>query len=274
MTRAEASTGAYGKIFGGNAPDTYQRHFVPVIGRPLAIDLVETAGIRAGQRVLDVACGTGVVTRLVAERVGPAGQVAGADINAAMLEAARSFSAGDEPPIAWYETAAEAMPLPDASFDVVLCQLGLQFMQDKEAALREMRRVLVPGGQVFISVPRPMPFFGVMTDAVARHIDPATASFVRLVFSLGDTTELERLLAGAGFEGVTVRLTTKEMHLPPAADFLWQYVQSTPLASAIMGADESRRLALEREVVDGWKPWTVDGGMTYQQEMLVASGRR
>lgn len=274
MTHAATSNSAYGKTYGGSAPEVYQRHFVPVIGQPLATDLVRSAGIREGQRVLDVACGTGVVTRLAAERVGPTGRVAGADINAGMLEVARALSAGSQPPIDWYETAAEAMPLPDASFDVVLCQLGLQFMRDKDAALREMRRVLVPGGQVFISVPALMPIFKVMHDAIARHIDPGTAAFVHLVFSLGDRSELERLLEQSGFEDVTVEPVTKEMHLPAAAEFLWQYIQSTPLAPSIMGADESRRTALERDIVDGWQPWAAGGGMTYQQEMLLASGSR
>lgn len=274
MTRTETVKSPYGKVYGGSAPEIYQRHFVPAIGQPLAIDLVESAGVRAGQRVLDVACGTGVVSRLSAERVGQTGRVAGADVNAAMLDVARSVSAGTEPPIEWYETAAEAMPLPDASFDVVLCQLGLQFMHDKEAALREMRRVLAPGGRVFISVPKLMPFFGVMHAAIARHLDPDTAAFVQLVFSLGDAAELERLLDGAGFHDVGVDARIKTFHLPAAADFLWQYIQATPLAPAIMSADEDRRAALERDVVEGWQPWTGEGGMTYQQEMLVASGRR
>lgn len=273
MTRA-ASNNAYGKTYGGSAPEAYQRHFVPAIGQPLAADLVQAAGIREGQRVLDVACGTGVVTRLAAERVGPGGRVAGTDINPAMLDVARAVSSASEPPIAWYETAAEAMPLPDASFDIVLCQLGLQFMRDKEAAVREMRRVLVPGGHVFITVPKLMPIFDVMHDAIARHIDPGTAAFVHLVFSLGDPAALERLLEHSGFDGVTVHAATKELHLPPAADFLWQYIQSTPLAPSIMGADENRRMALERDVVDGWQPWADGGGMTYHQDMLVASGSR
>ena len=274
MTQTGTSSSVYGKTYGGSAPETYEQCFVPAIGRPLAIDLVETAGIRAGQRVLDVACGTGVVTRLAAERVGPTGHVAGADINAAMLEVARSVSAGGQPSIAWYETAAEAMPLPDASFDVVLCQMGLQFMRDKAAALHEMKRVLAPGGQVFISVPKLMPIFVVMHDAIARHIDPETAAFVHLVFSLGDQAALERLLEGARFDDVTVRTDTKELHLPAAADFLWQYIQCTPLAPSIMAVDEDRRQALERDVVEGWATWADGGGMSYHHDILIASGGR
>lgn len=85
MTATNAPQGFYGTAYGGSAPENYERYFVPAIGRPLAEQLVAAAALRAGERVLDVACGTGVVARLAAGRVGPAGSVAGADVNAGML---------------------------------------------------------------------------------------------------------------------------------------------------------------------------------------------
>ena len=95
----------YGKAYGGSAPENYQRYFVPVIGGPLAEDLVVEAALRPGERVLDVACGTGVVARLAAARVGPGGTVAALDLNPAMLSVARSVpSAGAA--IRWYKTSA------------------------------------------------------------------------------------------------------------------------------------------------------------------------
>src|SRR3546814_10148611 len=114
------------------------------------------AALREGERVLDVACGTGVVTRLASEQVGATGAVAGLDVNPGMLAVARAATP-EGMSIEWHEANAEAMPLPDASFDVVLCQLGLQFMPDRQAALREMRRVLVDGGRLAFNVPGPMP---------------------------------------------------------------------------------------------------------------------
>jgi len=127
---------------GANPAENYQRFFVPQIGAPVAADLLAAARLLPGERVLDVACGTGVVARLAAERVGPSGTVAGLDIHPAMLAVARSESTSGA---RWYEASAESMPLADATFDVVLCQMGLQFVTDKRAALREMHRVLVPG---------------------------------------------------------------------------------------------------------------------------------
>jgi ubiquinone/menaquinone biosynthesis C-methylase UbiE len=223
--------------------------------------------------VLDVACGTGIVARLAAERVGSSGSVAGLDVNAGMVAIARSVAAGGQVPIRWYETTAESIPLPDATFDVVFCQLGLMFVADKQAAVREMRRVAVPGGRVLISVPTPTPFFDVLDAAFERHL-PAGDGFVRAVFSLNDTGEVERLLRGAGFEDFSVRREALVLQLPSAREFLWQYVQSTPLAGLVAQAESDVLAALERDVVSGWQRWARDGGLASQQGMIVATARK
>jgi ubiquinone/menaquinone biosynthesis C-methylase UbiE len=113
----------FGKAYGGNPPANYERFFVPAIGAPLATDLIHLAALRPGERVLNFACGTGVVARLASQEVGDTGTVAGLDVNPGMLAVARSTTPLGMP-IEWHEASAEAMPLPDASFDVVLCQMG------------------------------------------------------------------------------------------------------------------------------------------------------
>jgi ubiquinone/menaquinone biosynthesis C-methylase UbiE len=261
------------QAFGGSAPENYERYFVPVIAGPFAHDLIADAALRPGERVLDVACGTGVVSRLAAERVGAGGSVAGLDLNATMLDVARTVPAPAAPPIRWYESTAESMPLPDGAFDVVLCQLGLQFIDDKAATLREIHRVLAKGGRVLVSVPPPTDFFGVLDAAFARRI-PNAAAFVRAVFSLNDPAEVERLFRGAGFQDVGVRQYTKTIRLPAPRDFLWQYVQYTPLAALLADADHGLLESLERDVVEGWQPWTTAEGMRYEQGMIVATARR
>ncbi|NIX00730.1 MAG: methyltransferase domain-containing protein, partial [Phycisphaerae bacterium] len=136
----------FGRAYGGNAPENYERYFVPAIGAPVADDLIEVAALRPDERVLDVACGTGVVTGMASELVGDGGVVAGLDVNPGMLAVARATTPSDAT-IEWHEASAEAMPFPDGSFDAVLCQMGIQFIPDKDAALSEMRRVLAPGGR-------------------------------------------------------------------------------------------------------------------------------
>jgi ubiquinone/menaquinone biosynthesis C-methylase UbiE len=259
------------KSFSGTAAENYQRYFVPAVAAPVAEDLLETASLRPGERVLDVACGTGVVTRLAAKHVGPAGRVAGLDVNPGMLAVARSESpAGDS--IDWYEASAESMPLRDEAFDVVLCQMGLQFVPDKPAALREMQRVLTSEGRIYVTLPGPRPpIFKIMAEALARHLGPKAASFVDLVFSMHDAARLTELLRSAGFREVGVQAKPKELRLPPPKDFLWQYIHSTPLAAALAQADSQKLDALERDVCNGWQAFVTNGALAGQ--VSVTTGR-
>jgi ubiquinone/menaquinone biosynthesis C-methylase UbiE len=136
----------------GSAPEAYQRYGVPALGTAKAHDLVALEALQAGERVLDIACGTGVVTRHAAHAVGTTGQVTGLDINEGMLQVARTVAPPAGAPITWRQASVMALPFPEASFDVVLCQWGLEFFPDRAQGVREMARVLVPGGRVGLRV--------------------------------------------------------------------------------------------------------------------------
>ena len=261
----------YGETFRGNPAENYHRYFVTAIGAPAAEDLMEVARLQPGERVLDVGCGTGVVTRLAAKRVGVAGNVAGLDVTPGMLAVAHSQT----PPgisIDWYEATAESMPLPDKAFDVVLCQMALQFIPNKLAALREMRRVLDRGGRALVTLPGPKPpLFAIMTDALARHLSPEAASFGDLVFSMHDIDEISQLMLSAGFQRVDVKAKPKTLRLPAPSDFLWQYINSTPMAEAAAQAGEGKRDALERDVCARWQEFVLDGFLSLQVGMTTAT---
>ena len=262
----------FGKTYGGTAPENYERYFVPQIAAPLADNLLEIAALRPGERVLDVACGTGIVARQARQRVGDSASVAGLDVNPGMLAAARS-AVSPEFAIDWYESGAEAMPLADGAFDVALCQLGLQFITNKLGALREIRRVLAPGGRLVLNVPGPTPpLFAVMADALAKHVDPRAASFVHVVFSLHDEHELRELMSAAGFQEVNVQIKPARLALPPTG-FLWQYVYSTPLASRVGEASDESRAALEHELVHEWQAFEVDGSLMCDVNVTTVVGR-
>lgn len=264
----------FGKDYGGTAPENYERFFVPAIGKPLAVDLIRFAALCPGERVLDVACGTGIVARLAAEQVGDKGSVAGLDVNPGMVAVARSI-ASPSTSIEWHEASAESMPLPDEAFDVVLCQLSLQFMPDKLAALQEMRRVLVDGGRMFLNLPeRSGQVFAILAEEMERHIGPEAAGFVRQVFSLNEASELRQLATEAGFDDVSVDVNDKKLHLPPPAEFLWQYVHSTPLAGLLAEVGDDECAALERDVVARWQEFEEDGGMSYRQLIIVMAARK
>ena len=262
------------KKYGLKPPENYERFFVPAIGEPLAKDLIRFAALRPGERILDVACGTGIVARLASEQVDSNGSVAGVDINPGMMEVARSSTPADMS-IEWHEASAEDMPLPDEAFDVVLCQLSFQFMTDKLGALQEMHRVLAPGGRLILNLPGPMEkTFAVLAEAMERHISAEAAGFVNHVFSLHDTTVIRQILSKAGFRDVAIEANSKTLVLPPAKDFLWQYVYSTPLAGAVTNIDGEVLAALERDVVEEWQDFEENGNLIYQQRIVIASARK
>ena len=258
--------------YAAQAAENYERDFVPAIGEPFARRVLDTAGLRPGERVLDIACGTGVVARLALEAVGPQGHVAGVDANPGMLQVARETGGGA---IDWHQAPAEQLPVPDSSIDVALCSLGLMFFGDKPQAIREIRRVLTPGGRAILGTPGPTPaLFNAIDQALITHVGPGASMFVHTVFSVHEPAEVLDLLRGADLEDVEVDKDTISFRLPPAADFFWRYVNSTPLLAILAELDEPARAALEREVVERCQPFVVDGGLTMDVGVLVASARR
>jgi len=263
----------YGENYSGSAPENYERFFVPTIGGPVAEDLLRVAALQPGERILDLACGTGVVARLAAAEIGAEGTVAGLDVNAEMLRVARSVTPADLS-IEWYETSAEAIPLPDDSFDVVLCQMGLQFIPDRLSAMREMRRILAPGGRVVLSVPGPTPkLFEIMADGLGKHVHPGCASFPEMVFSLHDGDQLRDMFRSAGFSEIDIRAETRSLPLPAREDFLWQYVHCTPLTEPVSAATDEQRAAAEREICERWSELIVDGSLTVRVGMTTVIAR-
>ena len=260
------------QTFSPRVPENYERYFVPAIGKPLAEDLIHLAALQPGERVLDIACGTGIVARLALQKVGSTGAVAGLDVNPGMLATARSINLPGKQ-IEWFEASAEEIPLSDEMFDVALCQLGLQFMEDKVAALREVQRVLVPEGRLYLNVPGPAgTVFSLFGKAMEHHVSTEAAGFVYQVFSLHDTTELHQLLTRAGFRNVSVEEKYKTLYLPE--DFLWQYVYGTPLAALFSGVGDTTKKALEDEVVEKWQHFTKNGKIIYEQRIVEISASK
>ena len=258
--------------YGGNAEENYERYFVPTIGDAWATALLDVAGLRSGERVLDVACGTGVVTRRASELVGAEGAVAGLDVNPAMLAVARSVAPTS---IEWHEASAESISCPDASFDVVTCSLGLQFVPDRSAAVREMRRVLRDGGRVAIgTVGAIPPVFEILEQALARHVAPEVAAFMRQVFSLHDHRELHDLANSAGLRSVSVESRPLRIILPPPSEFLWQYVTSTPLAGPVGQIDDDARAGLEGDVTAAWRAFLEGDALRLDIDAVLTTARK
>lgn len=260
--------------YSGSSAELYQSFFVPSIAEPVSGELLQTTDLQPGERVVDVACGTGIITRAAAERVGPTGTVTGIDIAPDMLAVAAGTPAAGAP-IEWHQADAASLPLPDASCDVALCQMGLMFMENRAAAVSELHRVLAPGGRVVINTPgRIVALFEAVEQAIVEHIDPQLGAFVSAVFSMHDPDVLVALLRDAGFHDVAGREYTATFDLPGPAEFLWNYINLTPMGPLVAEAPEDAKTTLERQVVDAWQPHVVDGRIPLEQTMALAHGRR
>lgn len=203
----------------------YQQYFGPAIFQPLAALVVDIAEPAGGDQVLDVACGTGILTRTAAGHAGPGSRVVGVDVNPAMIDVARSVPVPDGCDITWMEGDGTALDLPDDTFDLVLCQQGLQFFSDRDAGVREMWRVLRPGGRAVVAVWQGVdahPLYAALSAAEMDHLEPLGVGRDELVapFSLGDASELHRLFTGAGFPQVELTETRVEARFDDADHFV------------------------------------------------------
>jgi SAM-dependent methyltransferase len=251
----------------GSSADAYDELLVPAIFEPWAQSLVDLADPRPGDHVLDVACGTGAVARAAAPRVRPDGTVTGVDVNAGMLATAR----GTDGTVDWREADATALPFPDGTFDVVLCQQGLQFMAHREAAARELRRVLARPGRVALSAWRAIdhsPGYAAFADALDRHA--GAGGIMRAPFAFGDRESLRRLLLGAGFDRVRIVIDVKVCRFPSVAEFLRYEVLASPLAEPVGRLDSGARDALVAHLEDVLGAYVDDDGLALPIESHVA----
>ncbi|HYI13763.1 MAG TPA: class I SAM-dependent methyltransferase, partial [Thermomicrobiales bacterium] len=260
---------------GSNAAEIYDTMLVPAMFAPWAPVLIDTAAVRPGERVIDIACGTGVVTRLAAMRVGGTGRVVGLDINAAMLAVARSQPTTDGVQIEWLEANALAVPLPDASFDVVLCQHGLQQFPDPLAALCEMHRLLVDGGRLALCVWSQIegsPGMAALVAALERHVSVEAANNRRAPFALSDAGEVRDLIEKAGFSDVDIRTLAEPTRFASPKALVEAQLAATPLSTLGAISDDTRQ-AIAQDVRAALEPYQRDDRFAIPMEAHVASAK-
>jgi ubiquinone/menaquinone biosynthesis C-methylase UbiE len=251
-----------------------ERYMMSAFGNAWGQDLVEIATPSTGQRVLDLACGTGAVARTAAARVGATGHVVGLDLNPAMLAMAHTIPHHDGPPIEWREGDATALPFTDATFDLVCCHQGLQFFPDRSAALREVRRVLVPGGRLALGVWRRLehqPFYAALTDALERYVSAQAAASLRAAFTLGDAPEIRALIADAGFREIHIRIRSRLTRWPSLEDYVFGYLAGSPMAPAVAALDDTARNAMLGHIITVLKSYVDDDGLAAPWESHVVT---
>lgn len=229
-----------------DAAEVYEAFFLPALFQEWAPRVAEAARLRPGQRVLDVACGTGVLARVAARDVRPGGSVVGLDPNAGMLAVAER----EAPGVAWVEGVAESIPFEAASFDAVVSQFGLMFFEDRVGALREMVRVLRPGGRLAVAVWDSLdrtPGYAAMAALLQRLFGDGVAASLHAPYALGDPEVLRALFHEAGVTEVSVSTHPGTARFPSISSWVYTDVKGWTAADMI---DEAgfQRLTAEAQV--------------------------
>lgn len=224
------------KVFSGSIPENYDRHMVPMIFEPYAADLAARVLQFSPRNLLEIAAGTGVVTRALAPRLAPEASYFVTDLNPSMLDYARSRQPVDGR-LRWQQADAMALPFEDAVFDLVFCQFGAMFFPDRPAAYREARRVLKPGGHFLFNV-----WDRIEENVFANDVSKALAGLfpndpprfmARTPHGYYDTDLIRSDLERAGFSHVKIVTKAEQSRAPSAHHAAVAYCQGTPLRGEI-----------------------------------------
>lgn len=259
-----------------DAPRNYEQYLGPAMFEPLALATAEAVEAGPGDRALDVACGTGILTRVLSGRVGAGGRVIGLDLGEGMLATARSHSSPGAP-IEYLQGSAQDLPFADGEFTVVTCQQGLQFFPDRAAALAEFRRVLTPAGRLGIAcwgATAEQAGFKLIGEALDRHYGSDVGDLIRSPFQLGDPAALRLLLEEAGFGDVVVEIERVEAGFPDADHFAPRVISAGPVADAFAAGDSEQQQAVTADVARALAPYRDGDRVAFEMPSLVAVARR
>lgn len=262
--------------FVGSIPEKYDRYLGTFYFEPYAADLVDRLTLKENAAVLEVACGTGIVTRQLRNRLPASGRLVATDLNPDMLAFARKkFSTGET--IEWQQADAQNLPFADDSFDAVVCQFGVMFFPDKELAFKEALRVLRPGGVYLFNVWDAMEeneATGIAVNKIASFFEQDPPTFYQTPFGFHDAEVIQAMLQKAGFRDVKVSRVTLVSRSNSASDAAKGLVEGTPMLVALRERGVTDPSAITAAVADALRSVYGEGKIESSMQALVCQASK
>lgn len=262
--------------FAGSIPEKYDRCLGPILFDPYAEDIARRIPIKPGMSLLELACGTGIATRRIAERLPAGATITATDLNQAMLDHAKS-KLGPDDRIRWQVVDAAAMPFADAQFDVVVCQFGLMFLRDKEAGIREVHRVIAPGGLSLFSVWDSLAHCDlgrIAHEVVSSFFEERSPTFYQVPFGYHDPDVIRGALGTAGFIDVRISWLPLVGESPSAAVCAEGLVEGNPLINELRERCADRIPDIRRAVEQAIAKQCGDHPVRASMQALITESRR
>jgi ubiquinone/menaquinone biosynthesis C-methylase UbiE len=262
----------------GTAPEAYERYIVPAWMGAWTKTLIDSARVGPGDQVLDVACGTGIVARQSARLVGENGNVSGLDADQNMLLTAKSIADCEGlSTIEWHHGDAVGIPVETGKYSAVLCQQGLQFFSDRQQALKEIHRILIPGGRLALSIWRSIdrcPFLAILADVLGNYIGTEYTAAFYSSCSLSDREELRSLLSAAGFQDINIRLEVQVSRFPSVEEFIPGYISVFPFVQQIKEMSPDNQKKLLNDIKDSLQVFLDDNGLAAPMESHIVTATK
>lgn len=236
----------------GNAAAIYEDQKVPAIFRPLARATLDVLTLREDEKVLDVACGTGIVGREIASRLGSNGHVTGVDLNEGMIDVARRLTDGDADRFEWHVADVCDLPFTENAFSLAICQQGLQFFPDEMAALKEVHRVLMPDGRIALTVwVGPNDLFKVLAEALSRHVSDEIGQRSLAPFTYAGFQSLPDRVSQAGFGDIAVQTLTVVREVSEPESNIPKEIMGNPVGPSVAERGPEIMSQIVRDVMEG-----------------------
>ena len=259
----------------GDSPAAYEEYLVPGFFKPWAEKLVHHSSPAPGSTILDVACGTGIVARTAASKLGSDARVTGLDLNQQMLNKASEMAEKEGLKINWQQGDAGELPYEENRFDNLFCQQAMQFFPEPEQVMKEMQRVLKSGGKLALNILRSIqhnPAYRILADELEEHAGETAGTMMRSPFPDWDQKTIRNMVAEAGFRNIQVHLDIITMRYPSPEEFLRREAASSPLAGEIEAMEPEKRMELVDDLIRSLEAYTDDRGVVFPMEtyMIVA----